>query len=142
MTAAFFGGNNPGQGGVGTSGTGYAADNKNLGAWTGSNWISVLNNSAALPNGVGYVGNVGANGIRVASGVQTFAGVQPHASVEIPLTYARADDAVFLQDTRWVLDRHFKARKRYHFGTSGGVHWVEDRMLHRATFVQFAANIP
>ena len=96
MTAAFFGGNNPGQGGVGTSGTGYAADNKNLWSWTGSDWTSVANNSAALSNGVGYVGTVGTNGFRNAAGVQTFVGVQPHASAEIPLTYAYADDAVIV----------------------------------------------
>jgi hypothetical protein len=112
MTAAFFGGNNPGQGGVGSSGTGYATDNKNLWSWSGSDWTSVANNSTALSNGMGYVGNVGANGFRVASGVQTFAGVQPQTSVVVPLTYARADDAV-------VVDNETSANSGLNLGRYG-----------------------
>ena len=93
-TAAFFGGNNPGQGGVGTSGTGYPSGNMNLFGWSGSDWEPLADNNAVVTSGKGYIGSVGTNGFRMYPGVQSFTGILPNASTTVSILKEPAHSGV------------------------------------------------
>ena len=93
-TAAFFGGNNPGQGGVGASGTGYPSGNMNLFGWSGSDWEPLENNNAVIASGKGYIGSVGTNGFRLYPGVQSFTGTLPNASTTVSILKEPAHSGV------------------------------------------------